>query len=120
MRYRKLDTDGDYQMGHGDADYHVDSPECVAQAVKTRLALLAGEWFLDLMEGTPYVTHVWGKQTKATYDPVLRRRILQTEGVRDLVSFESMFDPETRKLTVSAEINTVYGATSVNMTMEHA
>ena len=113
MRYRKLDTKGDYQLGHGSADYHVDTPEGVAQAVKTRLALLAGEWFLDLTEGTPYASHVWGKHTKDTYDPLLRRRILQTEGVTELVSYESTFDPNTRKLTVSVEINTIYGSTTV-------
>lgn len=113
MRYRKLDADGDYQLGHGQADYHVDTPECVAQAVKTRLALLAGEWFLDLTEGTPYATHVWGKHTKDTYDPLLRKRILQTEGVSELVSYDSTFDPQTRTLTVTAEINTVYGTTTV-------
>lgn len=117
MKYRKLDAKGDFQMGHGDADYHVDTPECVAQAVKTRLALLTGEWFLDLAEGTPYVTHVWGKHTKDTYDPLLRRRILQTEGVTELVSYESTFDPNIRKLTVSVELNTVYGVTSVNITL---
>jgi len=117
MRYRKLDADGDFQMGHGGADYHVDTPECVAQAVKTRLALLAGEWFLDLTEGTPYASHVWGKHVKSTYDPLLRRRILQTEGVLELVSFESTFDPETRKLTVSVELNTVYGEAAVNTTL---
>lgn len=117
MRYRKLDNDGDFQMGHGGADYHVDTPECVAQAVKTRLALLTGEWFLDLTEGTPYRTQVWGKHTKETYDPLLRQRILQTEGVSELVSYASTFDPQTRKLTVSAELNTVYGTTSVNTTL---
>ncbi|EGW50742.1 hypothetical protein HMPREF1022_02303 [Desulfovibrio sp. 6_1_46AFAA] len=115
MRYRKLDPAGDFQMGHGTADYHVDTPEGVAQAVKTRLALLSGEWFLDLTEGTPYVTHVWGKHTRDTYDPILRRRILQTEGVNELMSYESTFDPETRKITVSAEISTVYGPVPVNI-----
>lgn len=117
MKYRKLDADGDYQLGHGGADYHVDTPECVAQAVKTRLALLAGEWFLDLLEGTPYATHVWGKQLKETYDPVLRRRILQTEGVLEIVSYDSSFNSETRKLTVSVKLNTVYGESTVNATL---
>ncbi len=117
MRYRKLDPAGDYQMGHGAADYHVNTPEGVAQAVKTRLALLAGEWFLDLTEGTPYATHVWGKHTRDTYDPILRRRILRTEGVSELVSYESTFDPQTRKITVFAEISTVYGPTPVNISI---
>ncbi len=109
MRYRKLDADGDFQMGHGPADFHADTPEGVAQAVKTRLALLAGEWFLDLMEGTPYATRVWGKRTRETYDPVLRRRILGTQGVRSLLSYTSRLDAETRRLVVTVEIDTVYG-----------
>lgn len=117
MRYRKLAPDGDYQLGHGEADYYVDDPLGVAQAVKTRLALLSGEWFLDLVEGTPYATHVWGKQTRETYDPILRRRILQTQGVRGLVSYESAWDAETRRLTVTAEIDTVYGLASLVATL---
>ena len=51
MRYRKLDAKNDYQLGHGPADYHVDTPECVTQAVKTRLALLAAA--LELEQTAP-------------------------------------------------------------------
>lgn len=117
MRYRKLDNAGDFRLGHGEADYFVDDALGVAQAVKTRLALLSGEWFLDLTEGTPYATHVWGKHTRETYDPILRRRILQTQGVQTLVSYESTWDAETRRLTVVAEIDTVYGPATVAATL---
>ena len=117
MRYRRLDRDGDWQMGHGTTDYLIDSPECVAQAVRTRLMLLTGEWFLDLAEGTPYATHVFGKHVAATYDPILRRRILQTEGVNEILFYESLFEPETRTLAVSVELDTVYGPAAVNVTL---
>lgn len=113
MRYRKLDTDGDYVLGHGAADYHENTPECVAQAVGTRLRLLAGEWFLDLTEGMPYAPAVLGKHTRESYDFVIRRRVLETEGVTEIVEYESLFDGETRKLTVNMRINTVYGAAQV-------
>jgi hypothetical protein len=96
-------------IGHGEADYLQDSPECVAQAVATRLRLLRGEWFLDLSEGTPYAPAVLGKHTRESYDFAIRRRILETEGVTDIEEYESVFDGETRKLTVNAAINTVYG-----------
>lgn len=112
MRYRRLSPEGDFTLGHGAADYLADSPECVAQAVVTRLRLLAGEWFLDLEEGTPYQTRVLGKQTPQSYDPLLRARILQTEGVREIASYTSAFDGETRRLTVSVSLNTIYGPTS--------
>lgn len=113
MRYRRLDADGDFFIGHGAADYLINSPECVAQAVVTRLRLLAGEWFLDLQEGTPYRDRLLGKQTPQSYDPMLRARILRTEGVREITSYTSDFDGETRRLTVSVGLDTVYGPATI-------
>ena len=109
MRYRKLDQTGDTVFGHGGADLLQDSPECVAQAVVTRLRLLRGEWFLDLTEGTPYVPAVLGRHTRETYDFAVRQRILDTEGVSGIAEYESLFDGESRRLAVSARIDTVYG-----------
>ena len=65
MKYRKLTENGDYAFGRGGADMHADTPEAVGQAVLTRLRLFAGEWFVDLKEGTPYVPGVLGKHTNA-------------------------------------------------------
>jgi hypothetical protein len=113
MMYRRLDADRDFTLGHGSADHLTDVPEAVAQAVSTRLAQLAGEWFLDLTDGTPYVQGVFGKHTKQSYDLVLQSRILDTEGCAAILSYESDFDPDTRKLTVSVEIDTIYGPASV-------
>jgi hypothetical protein len=109
MRYRKLDDHGDMTFGHRAADYHTNKPEGVAQAVATRLRLLRGEWFLDLTEGTPYAPAVLGKHTRQSYDFAVRRRILQTEGVTGIAEYESLFDGETRSLTINARIDTVYG-----------
>ncbi len=117
MKYRKLDKDGDMIIGHGDADYLKDSPECVAQAVATRLRLLLGEWFLDETEGTPYVPAVLGKHTRASYDFAIRRRVLETEGVTRILEYESLFDGETRKLTINIRIETVYGAAAIQEVM---
>jgi hypothetical protein len=113
MKYRRLDSKGDLVIGHGGADYLQDSPECVAQAVATRLRLLRGEWFLDLTEGTPYAPAVLGKHTRESYDFVIRRRVLETEGVTSLEDYESIFDGETRRLTVNLTINTAYGPARV-------
>ena len=113
MKYRRLDEGGDMVIGHGNADYLQDSPECVSQAVVTRLRLLRGEWFLDLTEGTPYAPAVLGKHTKTTYDFALRQRVLETEGVTNIEEYESLFDGETRRLTVNIRINTVYGPATV-------
>ena len=117
MKYRRLDENGDMVIGHGNADYLKDSPECVAQAVATRLRLLRGEWFFDLTEGTPYAPSVFGKHTQKTYDFALRQRVLETEGILGIDEYESVFDGETRKLTVNIRINTVYGSTAIQEVM---
>ena len=39
MRYRREDADGDYTFGSGDDTWLINSPEAVAQAVKTRFEL---------------------------------------------------------------------------------
>ncbi|KVE37668.1 hypothetical protein [Burkholderia sp. BDU5] len=117
MRYRKLDADGDYVFGGGDADFLVNVPEAVAQAVQTRLRLLRGEWFLDTTVGMPWATDVLGKYTSGTYDAAIRQCILGTQGVTEITNYSSSVDSETRKLSVTATINTIYGDTTVKTTL---
>ncbi len=69
MRYRREDDDGDYTFGEGDDTWLVNSPEAVAQAIKTRFLLWYGQWFLDTTEGTPWIQSVLGKQKPDTYNP---------------------------------------------------
>ena len=107
MRVRKMSADGDYRFGHGDADFYQDEAEAVAQDCMTRLALWRGTWFIDTLEGTPWVQQILGKHEAV--DVVLRSRILETEGVLGLAEFESVLDPDTRRITVRATINTEYG-----------
>lgn len=108
MRYRKLTADGDYTFGKGNQQFHVNTPEGVAQAVRTRLALWTGEWFLDMTEGTPFTTQVMGTGTQALYDSAIKDRILGTDGVLSISDYASTLDRD-RKLTVSAKITTIYG-----------
>lgn len=107
MRYRALDANDDYSFGGGTKEFLVDSPEAVGQAVKTRLALMKGEWFLDLDEGTPYFTEILGTGTQQLYDQAIRERILDTPNVTSIESYQSSV--ANRKLTVSVLINTAFG-----------
>jgi hypothetical protein len=113
MRYRRLDADHDMVFGNQQADYLRDVPDAVAQAVLTRLMLWKGEWFLDLEEGTPYKTRVLGKYTSNTRDPILRARILQTQGVKGIAAYASQFSGDTRSFQAQATIDTVFGQTTV-------
>lgn len=112
MRYRALTAGEDMQFGRGGANFLVDTPETVAQAIMTRLRLMAGEWFLDVTEGTPYATQILGTNTKPTYDAAIRERIIDTQGVLSLDEYSS--DLAGRRLSVSATVTTIYGQAAVS------
>lgn len=113
MRYRREDTNGDYSFGSGDNSWLTNSPEAVAQAVKTRFELWYGQWFLDTTEGTPWVQSVLGKHKPETYQLAIRKRILETRGVRSILSFSTTVSSATRRVRFSAEVDTSYGTTTV-------
>lgn len=114
MRYRKLDDSGDYSFGKGSADFYANQPEAVAQAVKTRLDLWLGEWFLDTTDGMAWRTKVLGKYTQQAYDAAIQSRILGTDGVTEITAYQSVFDSSIRKLNVTVTINTAYGTTTLS------
>lgn len=101
-------------FGHGNADFYVNSAAAVAQAVKTRLLLFAGEWFLDTSVGTAWATRVLGNRTASTYDPTIKARILGTQGVKSIVpgSYKSTVTAR-RRLSVTCTVDTIYGHTTV-------
>lgn len=115
MRYRTLSPTGDYTFGQGPAQILTNTPETVAQAVKTRLGLATGEWFLDLTDGTPYSTEILGTGTQAVYDAAIQERILDTPGVTSIDEYVSVL--QGRALTVTASISTVYGTATIEQVL---
>lgn len=113
MRYRKLSADGDYTFGQGQSNFYIDVPDAVGQAAKTRLLLMAGEWFLDVEEGTPYGTDILGAHTQATRDDAVKNRIMKTEGFLRLAAYQSLVSG--RNFSVQAVIDTIYGETPVEV-----
>lgn len=116
MRVRKLTPTGDYSFGHGQKDFYANTPAAVGQSVQTRLLLWLGEWYLNTLEGTPYLQGVLGKYSLENADVVIQDRIRTTTGVVNISKYESNLDPVTRKMTVAATINTIYGPTQVQVT----
>ena len=112
MKVRKLTDDGDMRLGRGSSDFYTDSAEGVAQNVVTRLALWQGTWFIDTEEGTPWLQRGLGKNTAV--ETIIRDRILQTPGVRELRSFQAILDPDTRRISVQATITTDYGSATIS------
>lgn len=113
MRYRREDADGDYTFGSGDDTWLINSPDAVAQAVKTRFELWYGQWFLDTTAGTPWIQSVLGKQKPDVYNLAIRQRILETQGVNSITDFNTSVNTSTRRVTFTATIDTIYGTTTV-------
>ncbi|MBV4367927.1 hypothetical protein ACMGGR_04545 [Erwinia sp. BNK-24-b] len=113
MRYRREDQNGDYAFGKGDNTFLINSPECVAQAIKTRLQLWYGQWFLDTTEGTPWLQSLTGKQNSAAMELVLRQRILATEGVKSILAFSSTFISSSRQAVFTVTVETLYGTATI-------
>ena len=113
MRYRQEDDNGDYTLGSGDNSFLQNTPETVAQAIKTRVELWQREWFLNINEGTPYQVDVLGKYKSPFYNLAIRERVLDTQGVVSIIDFSSQLNANTRKLTYNITVDTVYGQTTL-------
>lgn len=89
--------------------------EEVAQTIKTRIRLYYGEYFRDINDGTPWFQTILKKDgTLSSKDAVLRRRIVQTPGVRMMLSFNSSYDIDTREYSVKAVVLTDHGQLNIN------
>lgn len=126
MIYRKLDSNGDYTFGKRNGNFFVNSPDAAGQAVKTRLMLFRGEWFLDINAGLPYNSQVLGAGTVRTYDAAIQAEILNTQGITEtgvrnvvskIIDYASSVDPVTRKAKVSCKIDTIFGRTFLETTL---
>lgn len=118
MRYRPLSPTGDYTIGQ---QWLVNSPQTVAQAIQTRLKLWLSEWFLDTTDGTPYPTQVLGERYNKAPDAAIKKRMLGTPGVSQLISYSSTFNAPTdsnkRTFTVNAQVQTIYSVTPVSVSL---
>lgn len=93
----------------------VDAAGQVAQQLKIKLKLWAGEWFLDTEFGTPYLQEILGKQlTLSGALAAIRTSILEVEGVRQILRFDYNFSNATRVLTVDFEVDTPFGLIEVS------
>lgn len=114
MRYRKLDKNGDYSFGHSRQDFYIDNPDAVAQAVRTTLLLIQGEWFLDITAGTPYFNQILQENTRLLYDSAIKDTIQGVQGVTGIVAYSSNLRTVTRSLVVSVTISTQFGNVSLD------
>ena len=67
-----------------------DAASNVAQRLYIMLRTFAGEWYLNVEHGVPYFQSVLGKKVPVeTIDLIFQQRILEEEGVQEIVEFSS-------------------------------
>jgi len=77
----------------------------IMQRVKVRLRRIFGEWFLYYTAGVPYFNgQMLGSNDYDYTRLTLREVILSTAGVTECVALNLVNDPQTKKVSVYAEI----------------
>lgn len=116
MKYRMLDTNGDYVLGMGESEF-LSGSEAVAQAIVTHIKLLLGEWWEDVNQGTPLFQSILGKPGSEEHlnsvDNIYKAMILSTElnGEQIIYSidkYERDYSPTTRIYKFQATVTTIY------------
>jgi len=83
----------------------------VVQQVKIRLLFFKGEWFLNTAQGLPFYDDILVKNPNIpNIDNIIKAEIVNTPNVNELLSYESEYNNTNRSLSISFEIDTIYGA----------
>lgn len=75
-----------------------------AQRVIMRIRRLKGEWFIDTTAGMPYIQDILGKRDINYFKLLLRKEILNTDGVQSINNFRLSFNSKTGHISVYVEI----------------
>jgi hypothetical protein len=68
----------------------VTREDIVAQRLTIRLLTFLGEWFANTAYGVPYWQRILGKKVdKSTVDAIFQEKILEEDGVAEILSFNS-------------------------------
>ena len=89
----------------------------IAQNLGIRLRFILGEWFLDIEAGIPYFEDILIKSpNQYRVESVLKEEIVNTEGIIEILSFNSQFDSQNRLFSVQFACDTVSG--QINLELE--
>lgn len=87
-----------------------DDTNQISQNLGIRLRFLLGEWYLDITQGIPYYQEIFKKNpNQIQIESALKAEILDTDGVLELLKFESLFDRRNRRYSVNFTVRTISG-----------
>lgn len=106
----RLDTvSGDLEIIEGNPSLTI-TVDAIRQHLSQRLKTFLGEWFLDSRIGVPYFQHILQKNPNpVVVDAVLKKEIIQTPGVEELIQFDVDIDEATREASLIFRVKTIAG-----------
>jgi len=116
--YRRQDANGDYVAGSSGMGDFLTDLAATAQAIRTWLLLLYGEWWENQNMGFPLWQSILGQgATQGQVDTIIRTQILATPGppgvIKGISNMTSSLNPSTRTYTFAATVDTTFGAVTV-------
>ncbi len=87
----------------------------LAQKVRSTLNTIQGEIKSNPSFGVPYFSKIFKKPTDlGQILSIIKAKILGVDGIDKLISFTHDLNTETRRLTISFSVNTVYGEIDIS------
>lgn len=116
MTFRALDSDGDWEWGNGRSSYATDE-RAIELNVQTRLGFWLNDFFNAMQFGIDWRNLLGGKSPAADQAIILQTRVMlvQSYGVVRIVTVSASKNSQTRRLTISFVIDTLFSS-SVRMT----
>ena len=82
----------------------VEGSEEIKQLVQVRISTFLGEWFLDSSRGIPWFQDILKKNPNPVIvDAVLKNTVLETDGIKELISWDLDYDSSLRTLDLTFE-----------------
>lgn len=108
--FRNLDSDGDWTFGKGLNDY-ARMDDAISLNVVTRLRSWFGDCFFARLEGIDWNNRIGSFSQEPLLREDIRRIVLQTPDVAELVSLDTSLDRNSRSFRAEVVFRTVNGAT---------
>lgn len=112
MKYRRIDSSGDYVFGNGMSDF-ASELEAISQAITTKILLLKNEWWEDLEEGTDLFQNILVQNLTQegvnAIDIIVKDRILSVKNVATIKEFSSQVNKSAKTYTAVLTIETIFG-----------
>jgi hypothetical protein len=89
----------------------VTDSEAIAQHIRQRLMTWKGEWFLNTDAGIDWTRYILGRapSERAIAEAVIKREILQTPGVVEILAWDAEYDASSRGLRITrCVVSTVF------------